>query len=160
MGKIDSKKDKAPTKKSTAKSESTAESGVSIRVEKDKYNPARTASGTKSLNNGDPVAVALEGLTLAEVQSLANSFIGENDFGTRYAKLNPGMQRMNIGNRMRGAINKATTKAEDGTITKDGIAKFNKAAAPFIKEAKARATASAKATKDKAAAAKKDKKAA
>ena len=153
MAKIDSKKE-AP--KGKAKSEATGTegpAGVSIRVDKEKYNPARTASGTKSLNNGDPVALALAGLTLGEVQSLADSFIGENDFRKRYAKLNPGMQRMNIGNRLRGAINKATVTDAEGKVTTDGNKKFDKAAAPFIKTAKARDAEAAKVTKDKAAAA-------
>ena len=150
MAKIDSKKDNG---KDAAKSEPA--SGISIRVDKDKYQKARTASGTKSLNNGDEVAVALEGLTLGECQDLADSFIGDNDFRTRYAKLNPGMQRMNIGNRIRGAVSKATVTNDKGEVTTDGVAKFNKAAKPFITAAKTRRGEAIKAAAAKAAATKK-----
>jgi hypothetical protein len=132
---------------------SEVEGAVSIRVDKDKYQDARTSTGTKSLNNGDVVAEALTGMTLSEVQTLADSFIGENDFRTRYAKLNLGMQRMNIGNRLRGAISKANGTDEAGDPTDSGVVAFEKAAKPLIKEAATRAKAIAKDLKDKTEAA-------
>lgn len=148
MAKIDSKKDNGKDKDTATE----PASGVSIRVDKDKYNKSRTASGTKSLNNGDEVAVALEGLTLGETQDVADAFIGDNDFRTRYSKLNPGMQRMNIGNRLRGAVSKATVTDDKGNVTTDGVAKFNKAAGPIIKAGKARRNAEVEAAKQKKAA--------
>ncbi len=160
MTKIDSKKDvktdaKLKGKATDDKTEVTAPSGISIRVDRTKYQASRSAAGGKSLNNGDVVALALDGLTLEEVQSLADKLIKDNDFADRYAKLNVGMQRMNIGNRLRGWINKDEANP----------AKFDKAADPITKAAakrqdtaqkerdvKAKAAAKAKAEAEKKAA--------
>ncbi len=132
------------------------ESKVTIAVNKEKYQPSRTAAGTKSLNNGDPVAQALEGMTLEEVQDLADKFIGENDFRTRYAKLNRGMQRMNIGNRIRGHMRKADVLDKDKNVVKTGEEVFAKVSAPLVKATKARIAAEEKAKATKAAASEKN----
>ena len=63
----------------------------------------KTEKGAPSVNCGDDLAVALLGLTLAECQSCA----AENDIDhIRWAHLNPGMQRMNIGNALRHKLKK------------------------------------------------------
>jgi hypothetical protein len=152
MAKIDSKKDKAKPAAKAKATGNTNPSGVSIRVDKEKYQAARTSRGTKSLNNGDIVATTLEGLNLGEVQDLADAFIGDNDYRTRYTALNPGMQRMNIGNRMRGAISKATVTDDNGKVTTSGENKFTKAAASIVKSAKARRATESEAKSTKKAA--------
>ena len=113
-----------------------------VGVDRAKYTKARAASGSSSLNNGDQVAKALEGLSLDEVQGVANKLIADNDFATRYKKLNPGMQRMNIGNRLRGFCRQDDKNS----------AAFDKAVKPFATAAATRAKAAAKAKADAAAA--------
>jgi hypothetical protein len=62
-------------------------------------------SGRKSLHNGSVIALMLEGLTLEDVYTLTRGMLGE-DFSGRYARLNQGSQRMNLGNRLRAAHKK------------------------------------------------------
>ena len=131
-----------------------AEAKTTVRADRTKYKATRSATGAKSLNNGDAVAVATEGATIEEVTAMGNVFLGE-DVGKKYAHLNVGMQRMNIGNRIRGAIAKMN-KAEEGS----GDKAFAKVAGPVRKAidertAKARAAAEKKQAEAKTAAEKK-----
>lgn len=69
------------------------------------YMPSVAASGKKSLHNGDPVAKALE---YRELEWLYNATadlmqVPVAELKLRYAHLNPGSQRMNLGNRIRAA---------------------------------------------------------
>ena len=118
-----------------------------VNVDKAKYAKTKAASGSASLHNGDAVAMTLAGLTLAETLEIADKVMPDNDFKTRYSKLNPGMQRMNIGNRLRGHC-RADSKNQTA---------FEKAAKPIRKAADARIKAEAKAKEDKAKAAEKAK---
>lgn len=70
------------------------------------YVPVKSASGFASLDSGDELAVRLRGKTLDEVYEMAAKLLQEPErtLRTRYKHLNPGMQRMNLGNRMRGAM--------------------------------------------------------
>ena len=63
----------------------------------------RTTSGRVSLDCGDGLAELLRGKTLDEVYRYAADFLGvtEESLRTKYSKLNAGMQRMNLGNRLR-----------------------------------------------------------
>jgi hypothetical protein len=69
------------------------------------YTPSVAASGKKSLHNGDPVAYALEYRELENLYHTAASLLGftYEELKARYAHLNPGQQRMNLGNRIRAA---------------------------------------------------------
>lgn len=61
-----------------------------------------------TLDNGDELAVALRGLSPADVCAIADMVHGELP-GThfeRYSHLNIGQRRMNAGNRIRGAVRK------------------------------------------------------
>lgn len=143
MAKIDSKKEVA----AETDAEVTAPSGISIRVDREKYTTSRSAAGGKSLHNGDTIALALDGLNTDETYQLADKLIADNDFRERYAKLNPGMQRMNVGNRLRGFIN-----ADEANL-----AKLDKAVGPLHKVAAKRAAALTKERDDRAKAAAKAK---
>lgn len=69
------------------------------------------ADGSKkrSIDKGDDVALALRKLTLDAVYSTAASSTGISQVGLRdrFAHLNPGMQRMNLGNMIRKALKEA-----------------------------------------------------
>jgi hypothetical protein len=64
--------------------------------------------GTKvrSMDKGDSVAQSLRGLSMDEVYKHAAKIthIGVADLTSRFAHLNPGMQRMNLGNMIRKAM--------------------------------------------------------
>lgn len=62
-----------------------------------------TPKEQKAPKSKDEVAMSLQGLTLDEVYAIAAPALGssEADLRAKYGHLNPGMQRMNLGNRMR-----------------------------------------------------------
>jgi len=62
-------------------------------------------SGHGSLDCGDGMAARLRGMALEDVYAEAARVLAEDEkaLKARYAHLNPGMQRMNLGNRMRAA---------------------------------------------------------
>ena len=64
-----------------------------------------SASGNATMDNGDALAKKLRGAELDDVYAEASKVLGESQAALRakYAHLNPGMQRMNLGNRMRAA---------------------------------------------------------
>lgn len=65
-----------------------------------------TASGRAAIDSNDDVAQRLRGCDLGEAYALCAKHTGipVEELRRRYAKLNPGMQRMNLGNRLRGAL--------------------------------------------------------
>lgn len=79
--------------------------GDNAEVDLSNYVKAKTAAGNTSLHNGDDLAKKLEGKDLDTVYKLAAKAleVPESTLRSRYKKLNPGMQRMNLGNRMRAA---------------------------------------------------------
>lgn len=68
-----------------------------------KLHEERTASGRNVYDNCDPVADALRGLSLGEQYELVAKEIGEKvtTLLAKYQHLNPGQQRMALGNRLR-----------------------------------------------------------
>lgn len=113
----------APTRKEKRSASET------LKSYRDGYNgrPAYTLMGGyagASLNCGDDTATALRMFEPARVLAIAEDVlpgIAKGELATRYAKLNPGMIRMNCGNRIRAAIKK-------GTITKAALKRAMKAA--------------------------------
>lgn len=75
------------------------------KVDLSHYAKVKSASGNASLDNGDEVAKKLRGAELDDVYKAAAKLLKEPvpALKARYKHLNPGMQRMNLGNRMRGA---------------------------------------------------------
>lgn len=67
------------------------------------YVPSISASGRKSLSNGDDVAQALEAKDASELYEVVEAVFGL-DLRERYESLNAGSQRMNLGNRIRAAF--------------------------------------------------------
>lgn len=78
------------------------------------YRTTKTATGNSSLDCGDSLAKTLQGQELDEVYRQAAKQLGETEraLRERYAKLNPGMQRMNLGNRMRADAARKAAKAK------------------------------------------------
>lgn len=120
---------KKPAAKAAKKAKKTGKSGANDGLKGPavlkKYAPdyvkggpkgdAKTASGNKTVDNGDKLANKLRGMELDAVYKLAvetmNAALEEGEekvtvasLQKKYGKLNLGMQRMNLGNRMRGAM--------------------------------------------------------
>ena len=69
----------------------------------------KTKSGRPAIDSNDKVAKQLRGLTLDELYKAAAAVLRltQKALHDRYDRLNPGMQRMNLGNRMRGTAGAA-----------------------------------------------------
>jgi len=67
----------------------------------------KTQSGNASVHCGDATAQKLLGKTLDEVYAIAAKITEEEESALRekYGHLNTGMQRMNLGNKIRGVLN-------------------------------------------------------
>jgi hypothetical protein len=68
-----------------------------------KYQAYKRADGKTSLDNGDGVASTLRAVALEQVYKITAKEVGESveALKAKYGHLNPGMQRMNLGNRLR-----------------------------------------------------------
>ena len=84
--------------------------GTRIRADLEKYETVKAASGNRSYDTGDSVAKILRGLDLDAVYKVAAKELKEAGEPTtikalkeRYENLNPGHQRMCVGNRVRAA---------------------------------------------------------
>jgi hypothetical protein len=95
----------------------------------------RTPSGAYSVSNRDDVAKALNGLDVEQLAKIATR-AGLADRFKKWSHLNPGMQRMNLGNVLRGAVN-----GEDGEKVKAALTEARKmvrTAKPVAKKVKAK----------------------
>ena len=83
---------------------------------KARYHATTAASGARSLNNGDEVAQALAGLDEKAVMALADMWTPLPDgqkHAEKYERLNPGSQRMNAGNKLRGAVKRGYIEIDE-----------------------------------------------
>lgn len=73
----------------------------------------RTESGRRTIDCADETAANLRGMPLNEVYGHVAEKLGETvkSLQAKYEHLNPGMQRMNLGNRLRGALAAAAKEA-------------------------------------------------
>jgi len=149
-----------------------------VNIKRENYVTASTASGGKSLHNDDIVARGLAGLNLDALYEIAAKFLafplkvkGKTvdtiaNLADVYDSLNVGMQRMNLGNRIRARVTKIDTEAakaadkakadgKEPKATKSGSDLLATTLVPFIKvrDAAVKQTAEKKAAKVKAAAA-------
>ena len=87
----------------------TEETKRKIQPNLENYVTAKTADGKKTRNCGDDVAEMLTGKTLDETYDIAAQYTGDTveALHQKYDHLNAGLQRMSLGARIRGAINKA-----------------------------------------------------
>ena len=78
------------------------------------YKTLTTEGETKrSIDKGDSVALQLRPLTLEQVYKMvaAHSTTSIADLLERFSHLNPGMQRMNLGNMLRRSLREAAARA-------------------------------------------------
>ena len=87
---------------------------VKIEIAGDKYVDSKSANGSKTKHNGDPIATALAGQSVDAVYGIAAEMLSadKSELEEKYAHLNVGQQRMNLGNRIRGAVNRMTKAHE------------------------------------------------
>ncbi len=93
---------------------SKAAPAINIRADLSRYKIGedKTPSGRKTVDIGDKTAELLRGKSLDQIYKLAAKKLGEDEqqLRERYKHLNPGMQRMSIGNRLRAASKEASAK--------------------------------------------------
>lgn len=71
------------------------------------YQAVKTPNGNSSLDCGDSLAKKLRGMDIEDVYKEYARLFGKEEADAmrqRYSKLNVGMQRMNLGNRMRAGV--------------------------------------------------------
>ena len=129
-----------------------------ISLPTDSMKRVKSASGGVSFHCGDAVATKLNGLPLERIKTVAASMGFPSD---KYDHLNPGQQRMNLGNLLRSAVRRDESllptfiehadlqQAEHDLSTAEA-----RAAADAAKKEKADAKAAEQAAKDAAKAAK------
>jgi hypothetical protein len=84
-----------------------------LRAARVRYKPTTSSTGNKSLHNGDEVANLLAGRSVEETYEIVEGKLGlkPGTLAAKYANLNPGQQRMNAGNRLRGAVKRGEVEA-------------------------------------------------
>ena len=96
-----------PSVAKKAQCRATKREEVRIAPDLTHYRKVKKASGRKSLDIGDKVARMLRGLTLEQVYEVAGKNLGHAltvERKERDKALNLGMQRMNIGSRLRKVL--------------------------------------------------------
>ncbi len=106
-------------KSTTTAADAAKAEGTRIRPQWDTLTKVQAASGKRSFDNADSVAQALRGKSLEEAYSLVSKALkaeGEPEtvaaLTARYEHLNPGHQRMCLGNKLRAAIKRTA----DGVV--------------------------------------------
>jgi hypothetical protein len=102
-------------RKPRAKKPPKADDAVHITPDLDKYKVSRdvrTESGAPSVDIGDATAKLLRGKTLDKVYKVVAKLLdaSEKSLRDRYTHLNPGQQRMTLGNRLRAAVKREKNK--------------------------------------------------
>ncbi len=146
-----------------AKEGTDAPKEVRVKPDLSKYVKGVSGSGKKTMRTNDVTAIALDGFTLDEVYAVAQVMTDTpaKEFHAKYDHLNVGMQRMNLGNRIRGAIAKAD-KAREKDKSRASGAKLlevacEKPRVATIARAKTKANKAAEAAKKAEAKAKEEK---
>lgn len=146
-----------------AKEGKDAPKEVRVKPDLSKYVKGVSGSGKKTMRTNDLVAASLDGFTLDEVYAVAQELTetAAKELHARYDHLNVGMQRMNLGNRIRGAIAKQDKAREkdksvangakllEVACTKPRAAADSRAKAKAVKAKEAEAKAAAKAKEEK-----------
>lgn len=96
---------------------------VVIKPDLTKYVNGVSGSGKKTKRSNDPIAGMLDGFTVEEVAQVAAAMtdVPAKELIAKYAHLNVGMQRMNLGNRIRGAVAKLDKAHESDKSVPNGL---------------------------------------
>lgn len=116
-GPVRSAKDAKADKPKREPKPKTDDDGRLVKPDLSRYEVSaevKTASGRKAIDIADGVAKQLRGLDIADTYRAAAEATGQTQKALRekYQHLNPGMQRMNLGNLIRGAASAAAREAE------------------------------------------------
>lgn len=86
-----------------------------LRAYKARYETYQAPNGNLSMDNGDPVALALRGSSPEAVMAAAEKLkkLAPGTLATRYANRNPGAKRMNAGNVIRGCVRRGDATEKD-----------------------------------------------
>ena len=84
-----------------------------LRAYKGTYETYQGPNGNLSMDNGDPVALALRGSSPEAVMAAAEKLkkLDPGTLATRYIDRNPGAKRMNAGNIIRGCVKRGDATA-------------------------------------------------
>jgi len=107
----------ANTRKAKAASSGKGIIGPEYRKEYAVDRKNKTASGNPTVSNGDRIAQAMRGLDLDACSKVAKENKLQDKF-SGWAKLNPGQQRMNLGNVLRGLVRKGEGATVQGKAIK------------------------------------------
>ena len=126
---------------------------VRIKPNLENYVNGVSGSGKRTKRADDAVAAALDGFTVQETADEAARMcdIPAKDLLDKYSHLNVGMQRMNLGNRIRGAVAKLDKAHEADKAVVPGLRTLGIEAAKGQDAVKRRRTAKAKADEEKSA---------
>lgn len=96
---------------------------VRIKPDLEKYVNGVSGSGKRTKRCDDAIAEQLDGFTLEETFAVASKMVDVTvkDLQAKYGHLNVGMQRMNLGNRIRGAVAKLDKAHADDNKVANGI---------------------------------------
>ena len=146
---------------------------VVIRPDLNKYVTGVSGAGKKTKRADNPVSEALDGFTVEETAAVAAKMTGipAKELLARYAGRNIGMQKMNLANRIRGAVAKLDkaheadkavvpglkTLAFEARASQDAVAARRKTKAQEAEQKAAKAAEAAKAKEAKAKAPKAEK---
>lgn len=88
-----------------------------LRAYKAGYETYQAPNGNLSMDNGDPVALALRGSSPEAVMAAAEKLkeLAPGTLATRYIDRNQGAKRMNAGNIIRGCVKRGDATAADVT---------------------------------------------
>ena len=110
-------KAKKDTKKTLAEATDAALiEEVRLKPDHTKYGHAVKTDGKKAYDNGDPTATFLRSCSLERSYALVTAF-GMPDMLPKYEHLNKGMQRMNLGNKLRGVLQREKFENFEDAIT-------------------------------------------
>lgn len=122
------------------------------------YVSERKANGRRSIDCNDDVAAQLRDATIEEIYEMAavETETSVDDLKSKYGRLNIGMQRMNLGNIIRGAEKARLAKAakEEAKIEREAKARIRAEEKESARIAKEQAKAAKLAEKEAAKAAK------
>ncbi len=94
------------TKTKATKTKAVEDDAVRLKPDHTKYTKVKGNDGKTKYDIGDTTATELRLMTLDEIYKLGAKLSGikEKDLREKYSRLNPGMQRMNLGNRIRNFV--------------------------------------------------------